>query len=583
MVNMKSDTDEMNAKSNVENKTENKVEDEVEGKREKNTEDNTEINEVNKVDSDSVNNSADNSANKTADNEKTAYATNQWHRLSPIAIVYFGVSFIQGIIGQFIYVAPALLLSYNSIKDNPWIGFPVVIGLIALLITSALLSFYFFQFRLSKNSIEIRSGVLSKKHANLPFSRIQNVKIEQPIYYRVMGFACLTLDTAGSSKQEAKVVALELGFAEKLKQEIMGQHIEATHQSLDSSDNKSIETACSGEEEIINTRSIKDLVIHGITSNRIWIFLGALAPFYENLSQYIGDFLQEFGLDPGKLFDPSTHSMWQLGLYTLSMTMMVMLLLSLFSIFGSIMTFYGFTLSKVEDRYIRRSGLLTKHEVSMRISRLQQIAHKRDWLDMLLGRVNLRFEQSNTQMSGMENGGISNITDKIIVPSVTPDEALSLTLDVYPKSALQNINFTAISKRFFIRYIGALCAPIYLVALTLLVIVQKYSLILPITGVFIFACVVIFMRWKRWGYAIDEQYLYVRKGIFGVDHFVFPIFKVQQTVLKQSKFMKRRKLCSISFILASGAVNVPFIKEADGIQLINRTLYEVETSGKSWM
>ncbi len=528
-------------------------------------------------------NEQDSVAENVEESPNIAYATNQWQRLSPIAIVYFGVSLILNIVGQFVYIAPALLLGYNAIKDNPWIGFPIAIGLLALLMTSAILSFYFFQFRLSKNSIEIRSGVLSKKHVNLPFSRIQNVKIEQPIYYRVMDFACLTLDTAGSSKQEAKVVALELDFAEKLKQEIMGQHVAATRQSNDLADNKSSEAPVSNEEQVINTRSIKDLVIHGITSNRVWIFLGVLAPFYEKLSKYIGDFLQGLGIEPDKLFDPSIHSMWQLGLYSLSVAMMVMLILAFFSIFGAIMTFYGFTLSKVEDRYIRRSGLFTKHEVSMRLSRLQKIAHKRDWLDMLLGRVNLRFEQSSAQKSGMENGGVSNLSDKIIVPSVTTSEALNLTLDVYPENALADINFTTISKRFFIRYIGVLCMPMYLVVLTLLIILETYALVLPITGAFVFACVLIFMRWKRWGYAIDEQYLYVRKGIFGVDHFVFPIFKVQQTVLKQSKFMKRRQLCSVSFILASGAVDVPFIKEVQGKELINRSLYEVESSGKSWM
>lgn len=525
----------------------------------------------------------DNLEDSLKESANVAHATNQWQRLSPIAIVYFGVSFIQGIIGQFIYITPALLLGYNSIKDNPWIGFPIAIGLLALLLTSVMLSFYFFQFRLSKNSIEIRSGVLSKKHVNLPFSRIQNVKIEQPIYYRAIGFACLTLDTAGSRKQEAKVVALKLDFAEKLKQEIMGQHTESTRQSNEAADNKPIETPVSNEERIINTRSIKDLVIHGITSNRIWIFLGVLAAFYEKLSKYVEDFLQTFGVDLGKLFDPSTHSLWQLGLYSLSVIMMAMLMLAVFSIFGAIMVFYGFTLSKVEDRYIRRSGLFTRHEVSMRLSRLQSIAHKRDWLDMLLGRVNLRFEQSNAQIGGMENGGISNLTDKIIIPSVTTNEALSLTLDVYPENALENINFIAISKRFFIRYIGVLCAPIYLAVLILLVILAHYALILPTTIVFAFVCVLIFMRWKRWGIAIDENYLYVRKGIFGVDHFVFPIYKVQQTILKQSKFMKRRQLCSVGFILASGAVDVPFIKEVQGRELINRSLCEVENSGKSWM
>lgn len=511
------------------------------------------------------------------------YATNQWQRLSPIAIIYFSVSFIQGLVGQFIYIAPALLLSYSAIKDNPWIGFPIAIGVLTLLLTSVMLSFYFFQFRLSKNSIEIRSGVLSKKHVNLPFTRIQNVKIEQPIYYRLVGFACLTLDTAGSSKQEAKVVALSLDFAEKLKQEIMGQHLEATHQTINVDHEKEIEALSVSGEQVINSRSLKDLVIHGATSNRIWIFLGVLAPFYEKLSDYSTDFLQRFDIDLSQLFNPSAHSHWQLSFYILAAVTIIMLVLSLFSIVGSIMSFYGFTLSKEDDRYIRRSGLFTKHEVSMRISRLQQIALKRDWLDMLLGRVNLCFEQSNMQVNGVKNGTTSSISDKIIVPSVTLDEALSLTLEVYPESDLEKINFIAISKRFLIRYLGLLCAPFYLIVLFMLMLLEKYSLIFPVTAVVILACLLIFMRWKRWGYAIDDQYLYVRKGIIGVDHFVFPIFKVQQAIFQQSNFMQRRKLCSVSFILASGAVVIPFIKENEGSNLINRCLYQVETSGKSWM
>jgi hypothetical protein len=47
--------------------------------------------------------------------------------------------------------------------------------------------------------------------------------------------------------------------------------------------------------------------------------------------------------------------------------------------------------------------------------------------------------------------------------------------------------------------------------------------------------------------------------------------------------MKRRQLCSVSFILASDAVDVPFIKGLKGRKLINHSLYEVETSDKSWM
>ncbi|MDP5041087.1 MAG: hypothetical protein NWQ26_09510, partial [Paraglaciecola sp.] len=37
------------------------------------------------------------------------------------------------------------------------------------------------------------------------------------------------------------------------------------------------------DEQLINQRSLPDLVLHGITNNRVWILLGGLAPFYDNI------------------------------------------------------------------------------------------------------------------------------------------------------------------------------------------------------------------------------------------------------------------------------------------------------------
>ena len=526
----------------------------------------------------------------TEEESRKPETAGQWLRPSPIAILYFVLSSIKAILSQFIVVAPAVLVGYNSMKNDPWLALPIVLGILALLITSAILHYYFFQYRLSESNIEIRSGVISKKHINLPFSRIQNVKIERPIYYRLTGFACLILDTAGSNQQEAKLVAIDLNAAEKLKHEVMSHHQRSTQTESVVSAQDDVTTTLSdaqsvsvGQERVINTRNLKDLVIHGVTSNRIWIFLGVLAPFYDKLLKGAEQALDNMGIDLSVIFDPATHSIWQLGLYALSLALFVMFVLTLFSILGSIMMFYGFTLSKQDDRYIRRSGLFTKHEVSMRHARLQTIAHKRDWLDMLLKRVNLRFEQASSPMNQSAQGGMPSLTDKILVPSVTPAEALDLIQEVYPEQRLDSITFRPISKRFLVRYLGYILAPIYLALAIGLLVIGQYPLVVPLSVVFAFVSLLIFMRWQRYGYAIDDNYLYLRSGAFGIDHVVFPIYKVQQTIFRQSKFMKRRKLASVSFVLASGAMSIPFVPEEEGRGMINQCLYQVETSGKSWM
>jgi putative membrane protein len=323
-----------------------------------------------------------------------------------------------------------------------------------------------------------------------------------------------------------------------------------------------------------------DLVIHGITSNRIWIFLGGLAPFFDNIADKAGEWLTLIGIDFKDLFSLESHSLWQVGLYAFSLAMLIMLILVSFSVIGSIISFYGYTLSKVDDRYIRRSGLLTKHEVSMRLSRLQMIVRKQDWLDALLGRVNLKFEQSSDKTS---NQSASAQSSKIIVPSVKPHEAEQLIADAYPDNALNQINYASISPRFIQRYIGWYLLPIFLVSIGFVLSKHNTGIALAIFAIFLVLSLLVILRWSRWGFAQDGNYIYLRKGLFGVDYYCFPSYKIQQTQFKQSLMMKRRQLASVKLILASGSVTVPLLKEREAYSLINNTLYEVEAIERSWM
>ena len=58
---------------------------------------------------------------------------------------------------------------------------------------------------------------------------------------------------------------------------------------------------------------------------------------------------------------------------------------------------------------------------------------------------------------------------------------------------------------------------------------------------------------------------------------------MQQVKFKQSWFQQRHQLCSISVVLAAGAINLPFIKADKGSAMLDEVLYQVESSGKSWM
>lgn len=520
--------------------------------------------------------------------------SNDWQVLSPVAILYFTVSLLKHLFGNLIYLIPVLAVSYKGVLEHPLIWLPGILVFFILLTCFAFVSFKVYRYRLTEDSIEIRSGIFSKKHLNLPFTRVQNIKIEQPVYYRLTGHACLQLDTAGSAKNEAILIAIKLDFAQQLKTRIQSQNQIQHHTIMEhQQDNKSADTPefevesarCQAElENIINQRDLSDLIIHGISSNRMWIFLGGLAPFYGNVFESVSEWLTSLGINITELFNLHTHSVLEIGLYVLSLTMLVMLVLVSFSVVGAIVSFYGYTLSKQGDKYIRRSGLFTKHEVSMRLSRLQMIVQKQDWLDVLLKRIDLKFEQTN---SFSKNQDASASNNKIIVPSIKLEESQALIDDAYPNNSLNRLicinGFESISKRFILRNIMLVLMPTWLLITIATLVNNKLMIAVLFSLLFLGLCVLVVLRWKRWGIARDEHFVYLRKGLIGVDYYCFPIYKLQQTQFKQTLFMKKRQIATVKFVLASGTLKVPMINEKLAYKLIDEGLYQVESSQKSWM
>ena len=529
-------------------------------------------------------NTANNDAEEST-NDHSSLKANQWQRTSPIALMYFSVKFIYLLASNLLYIAPGILLGYQHIAANPHIWFPVLAGILLIIGLATFLSFYYFKYRLADDHIEIRSGVFSKTHLNLPFARIQNVKLEQPIYYRPFGYTCLQLDTAGSVKQEAKVVALKIELAEHLKKIILvnqnkSRSSETTELQSNQDVNKSSDNTqgVNANETLLNQRNLSDLVIHGLTNNRIWILLGGMAPFIEEISAKVISFFATFGIDIEKLFIIADKPWWQIGLYALSLTFIAMLAISLLSVAGSIISFYNYTLTKNGDRYIRRSGLLTKHEVTMRLSRLQMIIRQQDWLDMLLKRINLTFAQ--TQTNNFQANAQQN---KIMVPSVKPSECQQLIDNVYPDNRLMDITFQGISKRFLIRHIMFILLPVTLILISLSISLTKFVSVYFILTVFFILCLLIFCRWLRWGFATDDQYIYIRKGMFGVNYYCFAKYKVQQTQFRQSWFLRRHQLAHIRLVLAAGGQDIPFISERQAKLVIDQSLFHVESTQRSWM
>lgn len=561
-----------------------------------------------------------------ADNSVKVETGDAWQRLAIIAILYFSARNIKNSAQGLIYIIPALAIGSNVLsKLNSPEAYIAIGTLVSLAVGSGLISFFMYTFRVHNQHVEIQTGVFQRRYTNLPFWRIQNIKIEHPFYYRPFGYALVVLDTAGSGKEEANIVAVPVSYANALRKQVLAEKKKEEYSSAHSSSNlndssfqsriqssaqspvqssaeqlskdngaarfgmlagdmlkgdKLEDDSVESSEEVLNTRSIGDIVIHGITNNRVWIILGAAAPFYDDAIGLVSDWLADKGLQLNQIVGEQTVAWWQFGLYAFVILMMIMAAMALLSVGGALFTFYGYTLSRSDDRYIRRSGLLNKQEVSMRASRIQMITAKQDWLDKILKRVNLYFEQNSTAGQQVQELMSPN---KLIVPSVTEREAVELSQEVMPDCQLHRDDYLGISKRFILHWlIIAWSVPI--VALCIIgIVTYQLDIFLGSIGLLIAGCLLLTLSWWRWGIAADGKYVYVRRGRIGVDYLCFEPYKIQQVIVKQSVFMRRHQLASIKFVLASGSVTVPFLPEHYVKALADSVLYEVESTRKSWM
>lgn len=520
-----------------------------------------------------------------------------WQRLAVISILYFTIRNFTNMAQGLIYAIPALAISFN-IWDNLFSP-QVLIGAGVLFLStsgSGVISYLMYKFRVHNQHVEIHHGVFQRRYTNLPLWRIQNVKIERPFYYRPFGYALVVLDTAGSGKEEAKIVAVPESYAEALKKQVLYEKVQHIGDNVaGKSDEKmgdkdsntqhsaKIDTAAASahtNEEVLNRRSVKDIIIHGITNNRVWIILGAAAPFYDDVFGVVSEWLANKGLQLNQIVGEQTVAWWQFGLYAFVVLMMIMALVALLSVGGALFTFYGYTLSRTGDRYIRRSGLLNKLEVSMRASRIQMITAKQDWLDKVLKRVNLYFEQNSTAGQQMQELMSPN---KLIVPSVTEDEAFALSQEVMPGCDLRGQHYQTISRRFIRFWLLAAWTSPLLGIFVVGAVTSHLDIMIGAVSTFIIVALLLTLRWWRWGIAYDNKYVYIRRGRVGVDYQCFEPYKAQQVIVKQSIFMKKRKLATIKFVLASGAVTVPFLPEEYVNKLADSVLFEVEATRKSWM
>lgn len=504
-------------------------------------------------------------------------AEEEWLPLSAWSVAYFVVS------------------GFFSIARNVWALFPVVFvgmqmdqlwlvlgisGVALAIVVGAVLQYLLFRYRLVDSRIEVRQGVLNRRTLSMEFARVQNVSIELPFYYRPLKLVTLKIDSAGSSSDEIHLSALDRSHAERLRADIVRQR--SFDEGAESRSDVRGDTQSDVQDSVLITRSIPDLVIHGLTNNRAWIIAGGAAAVLGQMGdlgeRFLGGMFADFGSDTAAVL--ADQSMFVLMLGVLSLVLMLVGVVTALSVLGSILSYFGYELRGSASRLTVRRGLLNQRETNLRKSRVQVIASREGWLDRVFSRRNLVFEQI-AQGGGDAGGGDEA---KVLVPSVTAAQSLELSEAVMPSPDVFALDYQAVSPRLLVRSLFLLALVYIGLAIAAIQLMDLPGFAIYLLGVAAgLHAIVVFGRYKRWGLALTEHHVVVRSGLVGVTYLVAPLTKIQRVRLRQTILMGRADLSHVGVQVASRALEVPMLPGEFAREVADRCLAYVESRRESWM
>ena len=95
-----------------------------------------------------------------------------------------------------------------------------VLGLIIIVLGFAWLSWFFHSYQINGSAVEMRKGILFRKHRRAPLDRIQSVNLQRPLIARLFGLTKIQVQTGGSDGEVA-LAFLSHGVAKDVRQQIL--------------------------------------------------------------------------------------------------------------------------------------------------------------------------------------------------------------------------------------------------------------------------------------------------------------------------------------------------------------------------
>lgn len=510
-----------------------------------------------------------------------------WQRVSPIAAMDFLVAMVRH---GFFQALPAMAVGFVSAwrSDAFPIGW-VITGIMVLVLLAlgwSVLGWLRFGYRLFPDRIEVRKGVVHRETLKLTFDRVQNVSVQEPFYMRPFGMAVIGIDTAGSSGKEIRLPGIRLEPARQMRQKLVLAAEGAAPQAGAGAAERPDDGRENARGEVLARLTRRDVIIAGLTANfMLWAaiaFATAMGSGYgpDDMFGWVSGRLNLADLADVLL---ETGGQWLLSLAILAAVLLAIILLPLISVIGALFRYDGYTLSVDGDRFRAASGLLSRHDHSVRQHKIQAVTWKQNAIAVLFGRINLLLRQASSGLAADMGGQPGAPGERNFqVPSLRPEEAADLTTRFLPGSDAQAAQWTGVDQRAYLVVNGG-----WILAFPALGLVTAAWLVHPaflgLLAVITAAVTLITWRcWKQAGWAVEGNFGLLRHGFIGSSTTVFPLAKVQRIDLVQTPLQARRGLAHLVVHLASHSMTVHWLRHEDAERFRDLAIERAESARQPW-
>ncbi|GAA0510005.1 hypothetical protein GCM10008992_06560 [Halorubrum aquaticum] len=460
-------------------------------------------------------------------------------------------------------------------NDSGW-GFPAAAGATGavLLVAAAYEIAYYrrFEYELTEDTLDIRSGVISRREREIPYRRIQNVDVSRSVIQRAIGVAAVDLETAGGSSTEGSIRFVTPEEATRLQREV--QRRKSAGSTTDAGDAPGEDTGPA--EEDLFAISPRELALVGALSfdGRL---IGLLAFAGSGSVPVLSGYLPAASalalsaaavVAAGALFLVS----WAIGAAV------------------SFSNYYGFRLSRAGDELRYERGLFRRYSGSIPTEKVQTLTVSDNPAKRALGYATLSIETA-----GYAPGQGGEYGSEAAIPIARSGRVYELAREI---ESFGEPSFRRpprrIRWRYAFRYVLLLAVLVGVAFAVDWYVAADLPWFAP-AALLLAVPAAAHLKWKHRGYWLGEDHLVTRNGFWSRSVRVVPYYRIQNVIDSRSVFQRRWGVATViadtagtSSLVGSDAAAVDFdVEEAADLQVelgerLQRSLRDRRERGASF-